>query len=202
MYKLVVKNNDNKFIELFSSEDIFAIDCITGEYVDHDGMLKDFEDRLGMKVKEVFIKFETENRERVICPIVYSKHVIPSQDKMVKLYSEFLRGNSVRIEDSYLRNAINGMIKDFDIETILRRKMINYRTRRECYFHMVREGKIDVKDSSSVKEEVDFLKSMISGVDTDGLSDQDIMIEKIKSGEIEPNYYDLDDYVSMKKRSR
>ena len=98
-----------------------------------------------------------------------------------------------------IRNSGIQTISYFDIIGALDKRMDNYRARRNSYFQMVNSGYLSIKKQP---QQEDFFKSTINSIDTSDCTDIDIMIDKIKSGEIEPNYYDLDDYLSMKRSKR
>ena len=70
---------------------------------------------------------------------------------------------------------------------------------RRIYFELLKVGLIDL---DNVRDEADYLTDIINSVDTDNLTDEDIIIEKIRSGEIEPNYYDINEYVDLRSRGR
>lgn len=199
MYKLNVVSRDGEVINFYQNEEIFAIDCITGEFVNKNDLLEALGSKLGMKLKEVFITYSSNEKERVIQDIAYSNADIPSEEIMKKIYIKFLREDRDRIERSFLRKVIK-QFDGIDMSVSLNDKFKPYRTRRECYFHMVREGKIKLVEDPKI--EPDYLKSLIDDIDTEDMSDESIMIEKIKSGEIEPSFYDIDDYVSMKRHRR
>lgn len=199
MYKLVAVDYNDKYIDFYKNEDIFVIDCITGEFNNREELLEVLGDEFDTKIKNVFIIYNSNEKERIIKDIAYSNVDIPSEEVMEKIYTQFLREKPERIGKSYLRKLFE-FSENVDISFVLKGKFKPYRTRRECYFHMVREGKIKLTELQS--HEPDYLKSIIDNIDTDDMSDQSIMIEKIKSGEIEPYFYDIDDYVTMKRNKR
>ena len=90
--------------------------------------------------------------------------------------------------------------KMFDIIEALSNHMTTYRKKRDCYFQLVNSGNLKTREAK--QKEKDYLETIIEQIDTNLGTDENIMIEKIRNGEIEPNYYDLEDYLSMKRHRR
>ena len=205
MYTLILIDTNGRTFDVYSSKKIFDIDCITGEFLDKEDLLEKMSKNSNRQLIDVVIKSKFNNKEKFIRDIMYSNYIIPERDFLEDKYAKFLFGDREQIRKSFIyhlpkfknRNLDN--ITYFDIVDALSNYMVGYGTLRRCYFHLIDYGKIKINKSES---KVDYLKNTIENVDTDELTDQDIMIEKIKNGEIEPNFYDIDDYSSMKRRRR
>ena len=205
MYKLMVIDSSNKDILVYESNNLFNIDCFTGEFENKEDLLDKMSIRFNRKIKDVIIKYKYNNKEKYITDIMYMYDCIPDIEFLENKYATFLFEDKTRIKDScifYMPNIRNSGIQTisyFDIIGALDKRMDNYRARRNSYFQMINSGYLNIKIKP---QQEDFLKSTINSIDTSDGTDIDIMIDKIKSGEIEPNYYDLDDYLSMKRSKR
>lgn len=198
MYKLIAIDSNHETMEVCEYNDLFEMDCFTGEFSSREEMLSKFSLRFNMNFNNVFIQYIKGEKVKHIYEIVYSNNVIPSSEEIKYKYANFLNENKDKIKESYLNNFFYASDNYMDILRVLEDKLDNYKTRRTCYFHMLKYGKIELVEPK--KQEKDYLSQLIDSIDTDDLSDEAIIIDKIRNGEIEPDYYDLDDYVSMKKR--
>ena len=61
--------------------------------------------------------------------------------------------------------------------------------------------KKEIKEGTSNKETILYSKEILNILESI-IIDEDIIIEKIRSGEIEPNYYDINEYVDLRSRGR
>ena len=69
----------------------------------------------------------------------------------------------------------------------------------DMYYKYLLEDKIRIKLILDKKEDTDYLKDLIDNA-TSYDNDTDIILSKIKSNELEPNYYDHEEYLSMKSK--
>jgi len=198
MYKLIAIDSRHKYIDVCGYEDLSELDYFTSKFTSKDELLSEFRKKFNIQIDNIFIQYIKGEKIKNIFEIVYSNNDIPSEDEMKYKYARFLNENKDIMKESYLNKFFDSSDTYMDILRVLEDKMDNYKTRRTCYFHMLKYGKIELKEIK--KQEKDYLSQLIDNIDTDDLSDESIIIDKIRSGEIEPNYYDIDDYVSMKKR--
>jgi len=206
MYKLMLKDIYDKEYSIYESNDIFDIDCRTGEYLNEKEMLQEMSERFNKKMIEVYIESDFNNKKKKDYNIVYAGNKFLDVDHLTNKYVNFLFGDIDRIRNSFIydipkfRNMPLKNISLHEVFDTLVEKFQYYSNQRKAYFHMFRCGEISLAPIN--KQEDDYLLSLIENIDTDNLTDEQIMIEKIKSGEIEPNYFDIDDYSSMKRHKR
>ena len=79
----------------------------------------------------------------------------------------------------------------------LKNTLKDYSKIRNIYFELLNHGRI--KLILDKKEDTDYLKDLIDNA-TSYDNDTDIILSKIKSNELEPNYYDHEEYLSMKSK--
>jgi len=206
MYELILIDSSNKWIIVYSSKNLFEIDCFTGEYLDREDFLSKMSERFNKKITDVMIKSTFRRKERYIKDIIYANNYFPNHEFLILRYAKYLFEDKTRIANSFLvslprfKNANFEFISYFDITEALSKHMTTHRKKRDCYFQLVNSGYLKPREAKP--EEKDYLKTIIRDIDTNSGSDEDIIIEKIKSGEIEPNCYDLEDYLSMKRHRR
>jgi len=186
---------------VFSTRKLFDMDCFTYNFVNKQDILEKMESKYNRKFKNVMIKSSFQNKEKYIYNIMYKYNSFPDEEFLINKYATFLFNNKDKIKDSfifelpYFKNRNTDYIGYFALMEIISKYITSYRIKRKCYFHLLNSGQLKTKNI----EEDDYLKSIISNIDTDDLTDDDIMIEKIRNGEIEPNFYDIEDYLSMKR---
>lgn len=207
MYQLILFDNKNNKMVIYETKDIFNIDCITSEFYDKNEFLIKMEEKFNKEFYDVIIRSCFNKRERYIKDIMFSNNVMLEHESLCVKYAGYLYEDKERIYDSFIYNIPrfkNGSVYEasyFELVEYLSRNMDSYRKQRDCYFQLVNSGKLAV--SRRKRDDVsDPLRCIIDNINTDDGRDEDIMIEKIQSGEIEPNYYDIDDYKSMKRRGR
>lgn len=206
MYELILIDSSNKWTVVYSSKNIFEIDCFTGEYLNREDFLSKMSEKLNKIITDVMIKSTFQRKERYIKDIVYANNYFPNHEFLILRYAKFLFEDKSRIANSFLinfpkfKNTNYDFISYFEIAEALSKHMTTHRKRRDCYFQLVNSGYLNPREAK--QEEQDYLKTLIEDIDTDLGTDEDIMIEKIKNGEIEPNCYDLEDYLSMKRHRR
>lgn len=206
MYELILIDSSNKWMSIYSSKNLFEIDCFTGEYLNREDFLNKMSEKLNKKITDVMIKSTFQRKERYIKDIMYANNYFPNHEFLILRYAKYLFEDKSRISNSFLvnlprfKNANYDFINYFDITEALSKNMTTHRKRRDCYFQLVNSGYLKPREIK--QDEQDYLKSIIDEIDTDLSDDDDIMIDKIKNGEIEPNYYDIEDYLSMKRHKR
>ena len=64
MYELILIDSSNKWMMLYSSKNIFEIDCFTGEYSNKEDFLTKMSERFNKKIKDVMIKSTFQRKEK------------------------------------------------------------------------------------------------------------------------------------------
>ena len=207
MYELIVKKG-NKEVVMHSSKTIFDLDCITGEYLNEEDFLNKINENLNEKFERVVIKSTTKGQEKYITDIVYANHNFNSRERIIDKYTHYLYENKDRIYGSFIYN-LNRFTSNlervtfFEILDAVSKTLNTYKQKRDCYFELVKEGYLKVPEAKQAKKEQDYLASVIDDIDSEKLgNNQEIMLEKIRTGEIEPSLYDLEDYISMQRQKK
>lgn len=204
MYELIFIDDKNKYEVAYKVHNIEEIDDKTSLFLSKEHMLKEVSEHYGKPIRDAFIRVIHGEKEKIITDIMYDYHVLPKNEYLESKYASYLFDNKDRIDQSFIhnlprfRNMRAYSISFFDLLYVVAKYMNTYRKRRDCYFELVNNGILKTKEPRSE----DYLQNVIKDIDTDDLSDQSIIIDKIRSGEIEQDYYDLDDYVSMPKYNK
>lgn len=206
MYKLILIDSNGKEIIIYETHSIIDIDGFTGEYANKEEFLEDIEKKHGKKFKDILIKSEFNDKEKYLNDIVYANNIIPNREYMINKYASFLIEDPNRIRDSFLYNMPRYQDNNiyyvglFEILESLTKYMKTYRKQRDCYFHMINTGMLKLPKVRDKKSDNEDLGSLIDSVVLDELDDEEIMIQKLREGIIEPEMFDIDQVAC--KRSR
>ena len=207
-HKLYVIDNKGNIILIREFNTFLELDNFTSNFVNERELFDTWGEVLNKNLDNIFIESVTSSKELKkykTYDIMYENNIIPNVDSVVKVYGDYLLEDRKRIKKSflYLTPLFENMgifdISEFELRSFLDRNLDSYSKMRRIYFELLKVGLIDL---DNVRDEADYLTDIINSVDTDNLTDEDIIIEKIKSGEIEPNYYDINEYVDLRSRGR
>ncbi len=207
-HKLYVVDNKGNIILIREFNTFLELDNFTSNFVNERELFDTWGEVLNKNLDNIFIESVTSSKELKkykTYDIMYENNIIPNVDSLVKVYGDYLLEDRKRIKKSflYLTPLFENMgifdISEFELRSFLDRNLDSYSKMRRIYFELLKVGLIDL---DNVRDEADYLTDIINSVDTDNLTDEDIIIEKIKSGEIEPNYYDINEYVDLRSRGR
>lgn len=207
-HKLYVIDNKGNIILIREFNTFLELDNFTSNFVNEREFFDTWGEVLNKNLDNIFIESVTSSKELrkyKTYDIMYENNIIPNVDSLVKVYGDYLLEDRKRIKKSflYLTPLFENMgifdISEFELRSFLDRNLDSYSKMRRIYFELLKVGLIDL---DNVRDEADYLTDIINSVDTDNLTDEDIIIEKIKSGEIEPNYYDINEYVDLRSRGR
>lgn len=205
MYKLIFVDNKGRTTCAYETQNIYNIDCLTGEYGNKEELLEAMSYKYKKSFVNVYIKTEFKDAEKILYDIVYRYNFIPDREYMINKYAAFLIEDTNRIRDSFLRNMPRYQgnnifyVGFFEILESLTKYMKTYRKQRDCYFHMVN---CDFIEPTYVPyEENKDLGSLIKNVELDDADDEEIMIRKVREGLESPEMLDIDN-LSIKKAKR
>lgn len=205
MYKLIFVDNKGRTTCAYETQNIYNIDCLTGEFANKEELLKAMSYKYKKSFVKVYIKTDFKDGEKTITDIVYSNNYIPEREYMINKYAAFLIEDTSRIRYSFLRNMSRYQgnniyyVGFFEILESLTKYMKTYRKQRDCYFHMVNTGFIELEHEPHIKRE--DLGNLIKNVEIDDSDDEEIMIRKVKEGLENPEMLDIDN-LSVKKARR
>lgn len=197
---LIGITNDNKKVIIYETDTLFELDCFTSMFDNLNDLTIKYNRKNNTLLKKIIIQTSNGN---TINDIVYSSNVIPETNILRDMYYKYLLEDKIRIKYSYLanlpsfigRNIFN--INEKELLFHLKNTMKDYSKIRNIYFELLDHGKI--KLILDKKEDTDYLKDLIDNT-TSQDSNIDIILSKIKSNELEPNYFDHEEYLSMKSK--
>ena len=207
-HKLYVVDNKGNIILIREFNTFLELDNFTSNFVNERELFDTWGEVLNKNLDNIFIESVTSSKELKkykTYDIMYENNIIPNVDSLVKVYGDYLLEDRKRIKKSFLYHTplFENMgifdISEFELRSFLDRNLDSYSKMRRIYFELLKVGLIDL---GNVRDEADYLTDIINSVDTDNLTDEDIIIEKIRSGEIEPNYYDINEYLDLRSRGR
>ena len=197
---LIGITNDNKKVIIYEANTLFELDCFTSMFDNYNDLVNKYNKKNNIHLRSITIQTSNGN---TINDIVYSSNVIPEINMLCDMYYKYLLEDKIRIKYSYLanlpsfigRNIFN--ITEKELLFHLKNTLKDYSKIRNIYFELLNHGRI--KLILDKKEDTDYLKDLIDNA-TSYDNDTDIILSKIKSNELEPNYYDHEEYLSMKSK--
>lgn len=197
---LIGITNDNKKVIIYETDTLFELDCFTSMFDNYGDLVGKYNRKNNTLLKKIIIQTSNGN---TINDIVYSSNVIPETNILCDMYYKYLLEDKIRIKYSYLANLpsfIGRNIFDINEKELLfhlKNTMKDYSKIRNIYFELLDRGRI--KLILDKKEDTDYLKDLIDNA-TSQDSNIDIILSKIKSNELEPNYFDHEEYLAMKSK--
>ena len=207
MYKLIVVDHANIESVVFEHNDISELDSFTYQFINKEDLLNQVSRAFNNKFYDVYIKSIFNKKTRYIHDIMYQDYHLPSDYELCDRYSFFLLADRNRIRKSFINYLPN--IKNINLKYLSSLEIINtvvkhmnsYRRKRDCYFELVHGGVIRVEEGKIKRKEKDSpIQRLIDDIDTTEGNDEDIIIDKIRDGEIEQDYYDLEEYSRLRTR--
>ena len=194
---LIGFTNDNKKVILYDTDTLFELDCFTSMFDNLDDLVNNLNKKAKISLRKIAIQTSSGN---IINDIIYKNDELPKTDILCDMYYKYLLEDKIRIKYSYLanlpsligRNIFN--ITDKELLFHLRNTMKEYSKIRYIYFELLNHGKIKVNKTS--EEDTDYLKKLIDNTISQD-NDIEIILSKIKSNELEPNYFDHEEYLSI-----
>lgn len=197
---LIGITNDNKKVIIYDANTLFELDCFTSMFDNYKDLVNKYNKKNNIHLRSITIQTSNGN---TINDIIYSSNVIPEINILCDMYHKYLLEDKIRIKYSYLanlpsfigRNIFN--ITEKELLFHLKNTMKDYSKIRTIYFELLNHGRI--KLILNKKEDTDYLKDLIDNA-TSHDNDIDIILSKIKSNELEPNYFDHEEYLSIKSK--
>jgi len=208
---------------IYIADTFEEMDAFTSTFDNKEHLLKECENKYNKKFVDVLIKSRKSKSTslaemKITTDIIYGENLIPSEEVINSLYTKYLLENKNRIRYSFIyhmpefRGTDIRYIDADKLEFAVNSRKKNYKEIRNIYFQLLKTKKIRTRKRRNKKE--DYLTYLIKNIDTsydeidpDNITEEKIeeisraiMMEKIQNGEIEPSFYDLDDYHKGRRR--
>lgn len=206
-YTIFAMNKKGVLESVNEFDNIFFLDSFTTEYKDKQAFLKMLSNHFNKEYIDVFIgtTYQKNKMNNKLSPdILYKENVLPKQEELCMLYTNYLLQDRERIRNSFIyhttliENNDVYSIKENELRLFINNNLKDYKKQRDVYFELLKAKKIKVK---KIDIEEDYLTSQLKELNLDDYGDDGIIIQKLLNSSEESYYdkYDLDDLSTLHK---